>query len=424
MCLSHNTSPYELWVLGGKYFRFTDFFFTTPQDTPLVNVQVRWTYRLDNGMIAQRTVTKGPSRWIGYSKRPSRPVEFMELVRALHPSELRVLRRHFGSSSAPAPTSLDPTCQATVSQLMARHYPAMRVGTSGRYSLHYLDADGSCYSGFNMGSGEDVSCQLARIVHRLPKGSLLVVEEIETGLHPAAQRNLIRQLLDFCDEKHLQVICSSHSQAVLECVPAEARVLLVRSGATLQPRYEVSVSEAIRDVAELRIPELPVYVEDEAARTLLLEALPWDIRQRVRITTCGTWNDVIRILATFRQDPDLGGAVGILDGDRRGRDNEHVEAFRRCLGGTVTEEDQRWLVDHLCSLPGDTSPDQKDTSVPWGHTLSFGHKLLGSSMLTNPWWTIFSAPHFPLMIMASVMTWDNGLGSTRLAPRLLWQPPL
>ena len=28
-CAYRNTGPYELWVLGGKYFRFSDFFFTT-----------------------------------------------------------------------------------------------------------------------------------------------------------------------------------------------------------------------------------------------------------------------------------------------------------------------------------------------------------------------------------------------------------
>jgi hypothetical protein len=276
-CAYHNTGPYQLWVLGGKYFRFTDFFFTTTLETSLQNIQVQWTYRLEDKTLAIKTVTKGPSRWQGYKGRPSRPVEFVGLLRALHPSELRTLRRYFGMDRAHVPASLEPPHEAMVSQVMARSYTAVRVAESGHYSLHYLDVDGFCYSGFNMGSGEDVTCQLVRILHRLPKGGLLIIEEIETGLHPAAQRNLMRHLIEFCWEKQLQVICSSHTQSVLECMPAEARILLVRHGATLQPRYGVSVGEAVSEMAELPMAELAVYVEDELARHLLLKALPASI---------------------------------------------------------------------------------------------------------------------------------------------------
>jgi hypothetical protein len=200
-----------------------------------------------------------------------------------------------------------------VSQVLARSYTAVRVAASGRYSLHDLDADGCCYSGFNMGSGEDVTCQLARIVHRLPKGGLLIIEEIETGLHPAAQRNLMRYLIELCCEKPLQVICSSHSQTVLESVPADARILLVRHGATVEPRYGVSVIEAVSEMTERPMAELAVYVEDALACHLVQKALPAQIRRRVRVATCGSWEDVIRFLATFRRDPCLGHAAGILN---------------------------------------------------------------------------------------------------------------
>jgi energy-coupling factor transporter ATP-binding protein EcfA2 len=356
-CAYHNTGPYELWGLGGKYFRFTDFFFTTSQEAPLLNVQVRWTYRLEDRTVHIRTVTKSASRWQGYSNRPNRAVEFVGLLRALHPSELHVLRRHFGAERAAQPVSLDITHQATISHVMTRSYAAVRLGTSGRYSLHYLDADGMCYSGFNMGSGEDVMCQLARIVHRLPQSSLLIIEEIEVGLHPAAQRNLMRQLLDLCWEKRLQVICSSHSQTVLECVPTEARVLMVRHGSTLQPRYAVSVGEAISDMTMLPVSELVVYVEDELARNLLLRALPASIRQRVRVTTCGSWEDMIRFLATFRRDPTLGPVAALLDGERQGHDAEHVDSFRRYLGGGMTDLDRQWLTDRVHYLPGAAPPE-------------------------------------------------------------------
>lgn len=152
-------------------------------------------------------------------------------------------------------------------------------------------------------------------------------------------------------------LASTWAQAVLECVPAEARVLMVRHGSTLQPRYAVSVGEAMSDMAMLPVSELVVYVEDELARTLLLRALPASIRQRVRVTTCGSWEDVIRFLATFRRDPTLGPVVALLDGDRHGKDAEHVDAFRRYLGGSMTENNRNWLTDRVHYLPGAAPPE-------------------------------------------------------------------
>jgi hypothetical protein len=111
------------------------------------------------------------------------------------------------------------------------------------------------------------------------------------------------------------------------------------------------------EMADLKVEELSVYVEDELAQNFLLKALPAIIRQRVRITTCGSWEDVIRFLAMFRRDTSLGHAAGILDGKRQGQETEHDKAFCRYLGGAMTNEDQNWLNDRLRYFPGGTSPE-------------------------------------------------------------------
>jgi hypothetical protein len=356
-CAYQNRGTYTLWLQGGKYFTFTDFFVTTSQDTPLVNVEVQWTYRREDRTVDIQSVIKGASRWRGYGKRPDRAVEFVGLIRALHPTELRALRNRFGTGSPATLTSLDISHKNTVSQIINRTYENVQVGSSGKHFLHFLHADGICYSGFNMGSGEDVACELTEIIHALPPRSLLVIEELETGLHPAAQRRLVRQLLQLCWDKKLQIICSSHSQTVMESVPADALVLLVREGTNLLPRYGVTVNEAISDMIEQPRPELAVYVEDTLAKTLVEESLPAVMRTRVRITHCGSWQDVIRFLAVYRKDTGLGHAVGILDGDRREKENEHLDTFKNSLGGNLNDNDKEWLQKRLIMLPGTTPPE-------------------------------------------------------------------
>jgi hypothetical protein len=111
------------------------------------------------------------------------------------------------------------------------------------------------------------------------------------------------------------------------------------------------------DMAMLPVSELVVYVEDELARNLLLRALPAGIRQRVRVTTCGAWEDVIRFLATFRRDPTLGPVAALLDGERQGKDAEHISTFRRYLRGDMTDSDRNWLTDRVHYLPGAAPPE-------------------------------------------------------------------
>jgi hypothetical protein len=99
-------------------------------------------------------------------------------------------------------------------------------------------------------------------------------------------------------------------------------------------------------------------VEDDLARNLLLKALPASIRQRVRITTSGSWEDVIRFLAMFRRDPSLGHVAGIMDGEQQGQDAEHDKSLSRYLGGKITDADRGWFMERHSYLPGKVSPER------------------------------------------------------------------
>ncbi len=356
-CAYRHSGKFDSFFFTKKYFNFNDLFINSAVDSGQENVVVRWSYRLQSGGIAVAPATKDTTRWRGYRKRPERTVEFLGLARAVHPAELRALRHHFGKDIAIAPVSLGDALKEFVSCIMKRNYSDVKCATQGRYSLHVLKSGDGEYSGFHAGSGEDISCVLSRVLERLPDNSLLVIEEIETGLHPAAQRQLVSRLLDLCLKKKLQVICSSHSQAVLETVPRDARVLLARYGSFIQPRYSVSVAEALGEMTDVPMTELRICVEDAVAERLVLESLPAGTRQRVRVISCGNWDDVIRFLAMIRRDPSLGGVLGILDGDRGGKDEEHRQSLAKYVGGKASDEDWQWLEERLDFLPGGVAPE-------------------------------------------------------------------
>jgi predicted ATPase len=57
-----------------------------------------------------------------------------------------------------------------------------------------------------------------------PKYSLILIDEIESSLHPRAQRRLIRDLANVARERELQIMLTTHSPYILEELPEKARM--------------------------------------------------------------------------------------------------------------------------------------------------------------------------------------------------------
>lgn len=388
-CAYQNKTPFAGLLTEEQYYNFNHFLVRGWGDAPLQNVTVKWTYRDQAKTIQLLTATKERSSW-KYPRQPDRPdrcVDFIGTIRGVHPCELTVLHKKFGASAPITELPADNQHRVSASRIIGVDYSGLRVGKSGKYKLHRLEVGASGYSGFNAGSGEEISCLLGAAINRLPRGSLLVVEEIETGLHASAQRRLASMLLQHCHDRKIQVICSTHSATFLEALPREARVLLVRSPGNTEVIQGVTVEEATSDMIERPVPELVICLEDKTARQLVWELLPSRIRNRVRLAICGSWENVLRQVASFRRDRNLGEAAAILDGERQGKEIEHIRKFAGHVGGQDaaliggcldTAQDQHqadasrpvldiarglsvepfdWFLQRHCILPGSLPPE-------------------------------------------------------------------
>ena len=71
--------------------------------------------------------------------------------------------------------------------------------------------------------------KLKNILQENYEGGILVIDEIEAGLHPKAQKNLIKELKKYCKLLELQIIVTSHSLTIIkevidENIPKQHRV--------------------------------------------------------------------------------------------------------------------------------------------------------------------------------------------------------
>jgi predicted ATPase len=130
-----------------------------------------------------------------------------------------------------------------LSCIMGRNYDLAKLAKTDAdetRTVPVLSKDGAPYSGFHGGAGEIVMAELLQ--RQVPKYSVLLIDEIETSLHPRTQRRLIRDIATICRNLEVQCILTTHSPYVLDELPPEGRIYLMENDG--QKKIIVGVSPA------------------------------------------------------------------------------------------------------------------------------------------------------------------------------------
>ncbi|MGZ5626577.1 MAG: AAA family ATPase [Methylobacter sp.] len=160
------------------------------------------------------------------------------------------------------------------SNIIGKQYSSARQATTNldaNRNVPVVSQDGFEYSGFHQGAGEATIADLIAI--DIPQYSIVLIDEIETSLHPRAQRRLIRDLGEISRIKLVQFIVTTHSPYVLEELPASARVYVFKQGGDKAVVPGVSPDFALSKMDEEVHPEVDVYVEDDTAKIFVEEIM-------------------------------------------------------------------------------------------------------------------------------------------------------
>lgn len=347
------------------YYTFRDFFFQGPHDPDVTGVQIGWHYHQPAQPLTQSQPTsviirKRSEKWMHYERRPQRPVHYLGVARNVPAIEQAVLRSQF-QHCKPTMSSkpLSDSFRARLAEIMGRPYSDAGVipSTNHRYSIRKCSSD-AMYSSFNMGAGEDAAIVLLNLFEETPDESLVVIEEIEQGLHPEAVRNLACHLQEIICHKKLQVIVSTHSEHFLDAVPRVARVLLERSGDIHRVLPSVTTRFALGSMTGEYQPELKIYCEDSFAAALIREAMTVEMRRRSNIVTVGSREALINQAKAHQIATPRLRALVIFDGDARNISGLGLDPVKTAsLPGRSTPE--RWLLDQLDSQVGLASLAQR-----------------------------------------------------------------
>jgi predicted ATPase len=257
-----------------KTTRFASDFFPSTAWDKIQNARIAFGYRQGQQSLLG-AITKPTERWLRNPDRPTRNVVYVDLSR-IQPVSGRVgyakiaKSRHKEASAA----AFDENKVKRLSGIMGRHYDGAKMALTdidAKRFVPVLSQEERAYSGFHQGAGETTIAEFLRV--DVPEYSLVLIDEIETSLHPRAQRRLIRDLAERCRDKQVQIILTTHSPYILEELPLEARAYILESGGVRQTVAGVSPSFAMTKMDDEPHPEIDLYVEDEAAAAMLNEIL-------------------------------------------------------------------------------------------------------------------------------------------------------
>ncbi|MFD0567947.1 ATP-dependent endonuclease [Kitasatospora saccharophila] len=265
------------------------------------------------------------SRWRGMPDRPQRPLYFLDISRT-QPINTQI---GYGKAATRANftgqiTPFGDDDRKLLGRVLNKPIKAGGMAVYQNKQVGVLDTGNGTYSNFHQGAGEDATADLVDLLRLAPRNSLIIIDEVESSLHPRAQRRLMVELFDIARTRGIQFILSTHSQVILEQLPTEARVYIqAQHGGGRSVLYGVSSDFAMSLMDDVHHPDLVLFCEDAKAGTLidaLIRNEDADLIRRVQILAAGPASTVSTLgdLSFKKRFPVR--AIGILDADQKPAD--------------------------------------------------------------------------------------------------------
>ncbi|GAA5187839.1 hypothetical protein GCM10023345_27440 [Acinetobacter kookii] len=194
------------------------------------------------------------------------------------------------------------------------------------------------YSSFNTATGEDVLTRIIVDIIEAERKSLILIDEIEMGLHPKIQRRLIDVIRNISRDEQKQFIITSHSSTILDSVTTDSRIFIERShNGEYRSINNISVSAALTKMDAKSFPLVDLYCEDNIAKKIVLKGINFCAQQNdiqklnelINVIPMGSADTVYKLfksqMETYHLKKIRSGYACILDGDMKLKQNSNLQ---------------------------------------------------------------------------------------------------
>lgn len=215
------------------------------------------------GQDAARTASYLKAKWNRTAVR--RPVKVIGISRTLPVGEKKEVYKFVGGDfKGFSETEFPETVRTAVERILgkeAANYLRVDADKDGKYSiLAVKDPTGIIggYSEFHFGAGEASIIRIVGEIESTEENALILIEELENGLHPIATRRLVEYLIEVARRKSCQVIFTTHSNDALKPLPGDA-VWSAYKGKMSQGKLDIAALRTLTGEIEAR---LAIFTED------------------------------------------------------------------------------------------------------------------------------------------------------------------
>jgi predicted ATPase len=229
-----------------------------------------------NSLPKEGSLRKRSNRWRGYRERPERQVVWIDLSR-IQPVSVRPGYYKLANPQVKEKSSVNLNAESLqrLCQITGRDYTVARMAYTNideNRPVPVLGQSGNVvYSGWHQGNGETILAELLQL--DIPQTSIVLIDEVESSLHPRFQRRLMRDLARLALQKELQIVLTTHSPYVLDELPNEARAQISQTSHGKRILYGITPEFAMSSMDDVAQYECDLYVEDERAERMLLEIM-------------------------------------------------------------------------------------------------------------------------------------------------------
>lgn len=255
--LYKNIAPSTFFAKSGAY------------DTSMQNWKIEYE-AIDKGIKSNDTLRRSAKyhnhKWARNTL--DRDVLVFGVSRTVPAGERKELRRcvsnNFEVSEDRIETIADLVAQS-VSSILDKdvsQYKQMKVDESGNITLlSGINEQGDSFSEFHFGAGESSIIRMVLQLEAANDNSLVIIEEIENGLHPVATIRMVEYLIELAERKKMQTIFTTHSNDALLPLPDNAIWASV-NGEIYQGKLDI---RSLRAISGQINSELVIFVEDDFA---------------------------------------------------------------------------------------------------------------------------------------------------------------
>lgn len=295
---------------------------------------------LNSTQNTSRTARFAQSKWRrdGF---PERHVEYIEIQRTVPAGELTKYKKFIGTLVGNSVVQkLNPATIQYAGAILDKDVSNYRLVSLPAYPQHKLyiyQEQYLGYSQFHFGAGEASIIATVDRIESAPENALILVEEVENGLHPVAVRLFVHYLQNVARRKRLQIVFTTHSQEAVDELPAEA------IWATINRRLfngQLSV-ESLRTITGHVGHNRVVFVEDEFVVEWVDSAIGWhrpQIKPDTAVIKAGGYPNVLTVCRYHNENPTIQSpAVALVDGDLFNNSVEKLPEFAQFIGDGMPE---------------------------------------------------------------------------------------